>query len=155
MDDFGLQLILAEEMRQPVQQPPAPDERDEPTRSIVYEETGVTSSGAFYLTPEDEGAFIDGPGSVDNILIVADSDQFSVAVDTEDATLVDHQFTTLQTNSAELSHVAAYERSDGKFICSVSDFPFRERASATVTAHEQVTFDRLRAVFTVGSEVDY
>lgn len=121
-----------------------------PTRTLVYEEEDRTESANFLVTPDDTGMNVPGPGSVDALLIVADSDSFGVRVESENATLVNENFSRLETYSDNLEHVDA-TTSSGDRIVTVRDFPFRESARAEVLVNGQdVTFTWVRAVYTIG-----
>lgn len=151
MSDFGLDLILAEEARREE----TTDDGPAGENTFVYEEKDVTRSGSFYLTPEETGMSVPGPGTVDSFLAVADTDDFQVTIETGTTMLLDDDLATLKANSAELSHVAAYQRNDdAKEVLSVSEFEYRDRVSTFITTGASpVTFDRLRAVYTLDEGV--
>lgn len=160
---FPLWLIAAEEARRErvdqAQSPPTPRPEPQPQtvadsdNTFVFEDTDIVTDRAFYVSPPETGISVPGPGSLDSLLVVADSSDFSVAVETGTATLLDHQHTTLKANSAEFSHVAAYQRSDGKEVLSVSDYEYRDQVVVQLAPTSQVTFDRIRATYTVESGV--
>lgn len=129
-------------------------DHDEPTRTLVYEIEDEDHSRNFYVTPEG-GMSVDGPGSLDNLLVITDSDSFGVRVETEDATLVDDSFDRLSTFSDDLGHVDARTTGSGDSAISVTDFPYRSSVRAQVLVTEPLTVQWVRAVYTVGREADY
>lgn len=130
-------------------------EGDLSTRTLVYEEEDESRSRPFHVTPEG-GMSVAGPGSLDTLLVVvSDSDNFGVRVETESATLVDDMFDRLSTFSDELEHVTARTMGSGERVISVTDFPFRDSVRAEVRVTETLTVQWLRAVYTTGREVDY
>lgn len=133
-------------MRQP--------EGESPTRSLVEDIEDVTKSSDFYVTTDDFGREVPGPGSLDTFMVVADADAFGVRVETEDTTLVDEDFTTLSNFSDHLDHVSA-STSGSDRVVSVTDFPFRGRVRCQVTVTDEVTFSWVRMVATLGRESDY
>lgn len=99
---------------------------------------------------------IDGPGSIDTLLVVADSESFGVRVESDgDQSLVDALYPRLDMWSEELDHVSAYQARQGQYAISVTNFPFREWARTVVRVEDETTFEWVRAVFTLGAEVDY
>lgn len=127
---------------------------DQPTRTLVEELDDVTKSRDFYVTPDEFGRSIPGPGSLDTFMVVGDSDTFGVRVETETTTLVDESFTRLESFSSHLDHVSA-NTSGGDRVVSVTDFPFRERLRCQVTVQGETTFSWVRLVAALGREVDY
>lgn len=168
-ESFGLDLILSE--NQPVSGgggdaggdrsdpdtgagPPSAEGRL-PQRTLVYDDS-ITTSGSFYVHPPETGWQIPGPGTLDTLLLIADASAFTALVETESAVVLNDTHSSLKTNTAEMSHISAYDRSDdGSAILAVNDLPFRSWLAINVQAHQQVTFSRVRALVTVGSEQDY
>lgn len=124
-----------------------------PTRTIVHEKEDLDVSRNFYVTPD--GQMLDGPGSLDGLLVIADAEDFGVRVETQRTTLVDDDFTKLSTWSEDLEHVSTRTTGDGDNVLSVTDFPFRGGIRVEVTVSSDLTVSWLRAVYTVGREVDY
>lgn len=132
-------------------------EADEPTRTKVFERENFTEDQDFFVTPDDTGISVPGPGSLDTLLVIcSDNDQFGVLVETEDATLIDDDFSTLEPIAQHMEHISATTDGNNRRIIAVNDFPFRESVRAQVRVfREDCTFDRVRAVYTIGKEVDY
>lgn len=127
----------------------------DPTQTIVVEDNDRSASRNFTIQDDEMGAQIEGPGSIDTVLLVADSDSFGIRAETDRTELVDENFTTLESWADELDHISAYTTTDDERVISVTDFPYRSSARIEVKVFDDVTFDWVRAVFTVGREVDY
>lgn len=124
-----------------------------PTRSLVFEEESVETSRNVHITPD--GRHVKGPGSLDTLLIVADGKDFGLRAETATTTLVNDDFEKLSKWSSDLEHVDAYTNNNGKHAISLSNFPFRESVTATVLVESSLTIEWIRAVYTLGREVDY
>lgn len=118
-------------------------------RSLVYDRESFTETGTFYVTPDDVGMRVPGPGTLDTLLVVADSDDFGVRVETDSTALVDESFARLEEFSDELGHVSAYKTATDERVISVRDFEYRNYVRAAVDAKAGQDFDWVRAVYTV------
>lgn len=123
--------------------------------TLVHEIEREEKNRNFRVTPEDEGFHVEGPGSLDALLVVAYADTFGVRVESSRTSLVSDDFSKLQKFSEELSHVTAKQLGGGERVISVTDFPFRESVSAEVTVTDTTNFEWVRAVYTLGHNVDY
>lgn len=128
-------------------------EADQPTRSSVVNKTDMEESAAFYVSPEN-GHTVPGPGSLDTLLVVGDSPDFGVFIETEDSTFVDESFDSLSTYSDYLDHITA-EVSGSDHNLVVNNVPYRESMRVQIRPTSGVSFSRVRAVFTIGREIDY
>lgn len=149
-DSFGLDLILAEEVRRERQQQSDDSGGDSGStpdnRTFVYETEDETLGSRFSISPDGMGQHIPGPGTLDSLLLVADSTDYGISVQTDTAVVLDHGFDTLKEFSSEFSTVAAYERQDGLSVLSVSGLQYQQWLSVAARPNEEITFDRIRLV---------
>jgi len=75
---------------------------------------------------------IRGNGRLKNFVLRSPTDSFSIRVEADDANIVDDDFTTLSSFSAELEDISAYEDTDGKYVVSVSDYGFEEHFNIVI-----------------------
>lgn len=130
---------------------------EEPTHTVAvcddnedlffFETQNVTRSIAF--DPEspdgDEKFPIQGRGSIDNILVQAESDTFEVFLRVDDDTIIDaKKFSYLESLSQELSHISAYQRTNGDYILSITEYPFKERVKFSLIPSQETTFTLIR-----------
>lgn len=128
-------------------------EGNKPTRTAVADVEDVTHSDSFWVSPED-GHTVPGPGSLDTLLVVADAPDFSVFIETEDSTFIDEDFSELTNHSDYLDHITA-EVSGSNRNLVVNNVPYREVIRMQVRPNAEVTFSRVRAVVTIGRDIDY
>lgn len=138
---FGERLILAEEHRR------APREASPPHRAdvLVIERTDFTTTSAFHIQEPGRELPVEGPGTVVNMAVIADSDQFDVFLAIDGETTLSDPFTTLQTRSSELERIGAYERDDGDYVWTASDYDFQDAVDVVITPQESITFRLQRA----------
>lgn len=139
---FGLELIVAEEQRRqdPVQ---TEDEVNEP---LVIDRRDFTTADAFSIHEPGTTFPIEGPGTLIDLLIIADSDQFDVYVEVDGRKMVGESFTSLQDDTVELARISAYERvGDDNYVFNLTELDFRHQIRASITPQEEITFLRQRA----------
>lgn len=147
---FALQLIAAEEQRvREVEVADPPRERPvspvEPRpEQIVISRRDFTTTSAFNLHDPSTSLPLEGPGTLVDLLIISDSDQMDIFLSIDDRDIVQESFQSIQADSSDLSRLAAYERTDNKFVFSASDYEFQHQLSAGVVPNEETTFDRQR-----------
>lgn len=138
---FGQRLILAEERtRHPARQPPA--SRPE---VVVIERMDFTTNQGFHIEEPGRAMPIEGAGELVNLAVVADSDQFDIYLAIDGREKASGAATDLEPVSAELERIAVYERNDGRFVWTASEYEFRQSVDAVVTPREQITFQLQRA----------
>lgn len=86
---------------------------------------------------------IHGKGRLDNFVVVADGEQFSVKVVVDDKEVVNNSHSELKRRQTELAHVSSYS-DGGEHIVSVMNYPFREGVHITITPESDLTFDMVR-----------
>lgn len=91
---------------------------------------------------------------IDTLLVRAEEREYRVRVETNAATVVSDSWSTLNTLSADLSHVDAY-MDDGAFVVVVREFPYQEFSTITIDPLTEVTFPRIRGVWILGLPVSY
>lgn len=142
-DDFGLELIVAEEQaRQEAQA-----EEDEAVRNpLVIDRQDFTTASSFSIKEPGRSFPLEGPGTLVDLLLIADSDQFDVSVEVDGHSIVTEAYTNLVDDSVELARIAAYQRTgDSNYVLNISDLDFRAKIDASITPNEQITFLRQRA----------
>lgn len=125
-----------------------------PTHTRAFKDRPGTVGDSFYVTPGG-GMNVPGPGSLDSLLVIADTDQFGVRVESEEASLADDYYTDLEPWSDEFDHISAYQTSGGDYVISVKNFPYRESVRVKVLVPDSVFIQRVRAIYTIGRETDY
>lgn len=123
-----------------------------PTDTRVVDRTDVSASSTVRLQPDDSGFQVEGPGMVDTVLVRAQSPDYAVRVETNNATPVADRWTDLETIAADLTHVSAYQDGD-VYVTVVQDYPYQEFSAVSVRPAGTVTFDRLRAEWILGLPV--
>lgn len=118
-------------------------------RTLVFDRKDFTETGEFYVTPDDTGIRVPGPGSLDTLLVVATEADLGVRVETDSTVLVDEEFSRLKEFSDELEHVSAYDMPSGDKVISVTDFEYLDYCRAMVDPKGEKTFDWVRAVYTI------
>lgn len=142
-DDFGLELIAAEERAIQAGQPDADDEIRE---AIVIDRQDFTTADAFQINEPGQTFPIDGPGTLIDLLIIADSDQFDVYIAVDGRQIVAEAFTSLLDDTVELARIAAYQRvDDDNYVFNFTDVDFQHQIEAAITPNESITFLRQRA----------
>lgn len=168
-DELILEMIVAEE-RQRVTQQQGIDEPEtvdsETPERLVYEqpetedddsitfieERDVTLRSGVFNEPESPDTLADmqhmpleQSGLLENFLVVADSPNFKVRVEVDDHNILDDEYSFIETNSNEFTKIGAYQRTDGKYVVSVSDYEFRERFDALIRPiDDNILFDVIR-----------
>lgn len=149
-----LQLILLEEAKRP------PEKQESREEVIVIDQRDITRSRTFSPTKNDtQDNTITFPirdeGVLDSFVLQGNSDQFSVKVEIDDNTILDDEYTTIETFSDQLSHAGAFSR-NGNFIVSVSNYPFNERVNIEITplGGTEILFDLVRAEILIGEDAD-
>lgn len=147
---FEEKLILSEEMFWRKNQVEVIEESDRP---FFVEMRDFTKNSPFGPRRQDDATDpsdkqddfpIKGRGKLDNLLIIADSDQYELNVAVDDRDVVDDSYSSLSSISDELEHVSAYNR-DNEFITLVTDYPFEEGLYVTIKPLESIFFYRVRA----------
>jgi len=156
-EEFVLSLILegernARQVTDSTEQSSGSEESVETVEArdelFLINEKNVTRSS--YFTPQGTDAEddsvdlpVEGEGRLDNLIIIASSQNFSVTVRVDDNKPIDDTFSYVQAVSAELTHASAY--SDGnEFIFHVSNYPFNEYFNTTIVPHEEIEFSLIR-----------
>lgn len=144
-DDFGLNLIVAEERAQ--EGKPDDDDDEEDVRSpLVIDRQDFTTASAFDVKEPGRSFPIEGEGTLVDLLVIADSDQFDVYVAVDGKNIVSEDYSSLVDDSVELARIAAYQRTnDSNYVLNVSDVDFRSEIEAVITPREEITFLRQRA----------
>jgi hypothetical protein len=165
MDDheFGLELILAEEQasQYPVQRGGGSgggsggDSGDsgggsgresEVWNPLVIDRQDFTTADAFPIKEPGTEFPIEGPGTLIDLLIIADSDQFDVYVEVDGREIVTSSFTRLQDDTVELARISAYQRADDpNYVFDLTQLDFQHQIRAVITPHQEITFRRQRA----------
>ena len=112
-----------------------------------FERKNITRSTPFDPESKDgkESFPIRGRGSIDNILVQSESDTFGLFLRVDDDDIIDNEsFTYLNSISQELSHISAYQRTDGDYIVSITDYPFTESVEFSIIPTEETTFTLIR-----------
>jgi len=148
----------AEETDDEVKEDTTHDDSEEHTNVVVcendpelffFENRNITTSIAF--DPEgsqkDDDSFpVRGKGQIDNILVQADSDTFSVTLKVDDDELIDNRnWSYLNSISQELAHIGAYQKSSGEYVLSISDYPFKNEVKFSILPTQETTFELIRA----------
>lgn len=140
---FGEQLILAEEGQSEGETaPPRPQ-----TELIVIERTDFTvAAEAGFNVKEPGRSFpIDGPGTLDSLVLVCDSETVDVYLAIDGQTVVDDDIETLIPRAGELNRISAYQRSAGTFVFAANDYEFQDVVEAAATPETETTFRLQRA----------
>lgn len=147
---FGERLILAEETERAAAPTPADDRviLPDPDRreTVVIERRSFTTADSFHFKEPGRELPIDGPGSLVQLLVAVDSDQFDVFVEADDEVLVSDAFTDLQDLSSEFNRISAFQQAGGgDFIFSVKNYEFQHTFDAVIQPNQSMTFARQRA----------
>jgi hypothetical protein len=142
---FAEALILSEELLGGEQDM----DKDDADSLILVDERDVEVNSQFTLEGKNDAdeviSFpIRGDGHLKNFVLRSPTDSFSIRVEADDANIVDDDFTTLSSFSAELEDISAYEDTDGKYVVSVSDYDFEEHFNIVIRG-DGSTMDIVRA----------
>jgi len=124
---------------------PTPEQRE---TLFFFQINNRTQTTPF--TPEDpeqvgRGFPIRGSGQVDSIVVVAQADTFSVTLETDNDKIIDNEsWSDLNTLSADLAHIGAYQRVSGEYVLSINDYPFNEVLDFSIRPSQSTTFDTIR-----------
>lgn len=139
---FGEELILAEARQREQASETAKRQRE----LVIIERESFTTADRFVVQDEHGEFPIDGPGTLDTLLLVADVDTFGIEIVVDGRHVVNDSFSNLQDDSPELERLSAYQRgSDDQFVFAAADYPFQQRLHARIHPSESTTFDRQRA----------
>jgi len=164
MDDFALDLILADEQRR---RAPPDDPEPEPRRaeqSVVIERTDFTARAPFVIGDDRRTFPLFGVGSLDSLLLITDSKEYEIHVETdadpdrvgadESVFLDGEAYADLERLSTELGSVAAYENANGEWVLEVGPVQFLDSVRAWVEPTDPpLSVRRQRAEVTVETEV--
>lgn len=147
MDDFALQLILAEENRRQAgsrggETATSVSERVE-EQTYTYEDSDATYDTAFDIPPQYVQEDIDGPGTINQFSLFAQSPNFDVLIEVDGSEFVLDHFTDLQDRSTMMHKVNARER-DGGYFFSVEDIGYNDTAVFRVYPKEKILFSQVR-----------
>lgn len=87
---------------------------------------------------------IEGLGELRSFVVLAESQDYSVLIKTDNKERVSDSYSDLEALSSELTHLGAYEK-EGKYLINVSNYPFRESLKIALIPHDTVLFSELRA----------
>ena len=88
---------------------------------------------------------VNASGQLDSILVIADSDDFSATVEVDDNTVLDNDaWQSIEAVSQELPHIGAYERRDGGYVLSISDYVFNDHVDFSLRPDGETTFETIR-----------
>lgn len=137
-EDFGLELILAEASRET-----AGDQANE--ELIVIERQGFTTADAFHVHEPGITLPMEGPGTLRSLVIVAQADTFNVDLYVDGQTVISESVSNLITDADEMPDISAYQRSDGDYVFSATDYQFASAVDAVIEPTASTTFERQRA----------
>ena len=115
---------------------------------FYFELDSVTRSTPF--VPEDpsnsDKTFpVNASGQLDSILVIADSDDFSATIEVDDNTVLDNDsWQSVEAVSQELPHIGAYERREGGYVLSISDYIFNDHVDFSLRPDGETTFETIR-----------
>lgn len=126
-----------------------------PSETLVDDRSSFTTSNVVRPAPSGSSIQVDGPGMIDTLLVRADSDAYSVRVETDKSELVSADFLTLKSLSDDLQHVSAYTDTGGKSVVVITNYPYQGWSSISIDPNGEVTFDKIRAEWILGLPVSY
>lgn len=104
-----------------------------------------TQASSFRPEDGDKDFPINASGQVDNILILSQDKTFSVYLEADDDRLLDNKsWSTINSNSQELPHVGGYQKQNGDYVLSISDYPFNEKLDFSIQPTQETTFRTIR-----------
>lgn len=151
---FGLQLILAEEMREARSGgsnegglAPLARGREPPAReAFIIDQNNHTDDRPFHIKDTSGRSLpVEGRGELKTALVVAGSKDYDIVMRVDGVEVVDNSFANLQDDSTELERLSAYERGDGKSVFHASGYEFNQSVDVVIVPGKSITFDRLRA----------
>jgi len=108
----------------------------------------ITRGGAFRPKDESNDAEnfpLEASGQIETITIVSDSDTFETTFILDDDKVIDGtSWSELNSISQELAHIGAYQRSEGDYVLSISDYPFNEVVDLSIAPESETTFSLIR-----------
>lgn len=144
---FPLMLIANEEVRQ------EPQEVDLDKKTVVIEQNNVTTSRSFTIGDEQRTMPIVGTGELNEIVVVADSSDYSVEVRSDPRKLIiDKTWDQMEKLSTELSDMSAFKE-DNDYIVNLGPYHYDSEIVAFVKPHSEVTFSTIRTTAEVRKEV--
>lgn len=117
------------------------------TETLIDEIIDVTTDSKIRLQP-DGGHRVDGPGTLDTVMVRAQSPNYQIVVETDKATVTRDDWATLNNVSTDLTHIDAYE-DRGRYVIKIHDIPYKLWASAEIDAREEITFERVRGIWVI------
>lgn len=130
---FALQLIAAEENQL---ETAADGGQTQGSRSevIPIERENFTATSGFAFNQPGTTMPIDGPGTLIEAVLVAQSEDFDVTVELDDRRVVGEAFATLRGRADELERLSAYQRSpDDNFVFIAAGYEFQRHVNVTIT----------------------
>lgn len=142
-DELALRIALEEGRQGSIESRDGAAEGEVP-ELVVIERRDFTSGSAFNVKEPGRAFPIDGPGTLDSLLIIADDDDFDIYLAIDGQTLVDDSFASLSAISSELNRISAYDGAPG-YVFAATDYEFFDRVEAVIQPQTTITFRRQRA----------
>jgi hypothetical protein len=133
-----LALILAEEIREGVEEALRELRGAEATRSIVLRDRAL--EGVFELLS------LSGRGRIRELLLVSTSPDFNLYVELDGLELVNHSFRELEEVSEVLEEVDAFER-NGYYVVRLRGLGFRDKCLVVVKPHGRLVLKHAFALY--------
>jgi hypothetical protein len=135
-----LAIILAEELREGVEEALRELRGAEATRSVALRDREV--EGVFELLS------LSGRGRVRELLLVSTSPDFDLYVEVDGLELVNHSFRELEEVSEVLEEVDAFER-NGHYVVRLRNLGFREKCLVVVRPRGRLVLKHAFALYDV------
>lgn len=153
MDEVGFheRLIIAEEEARTVTVSPSDDDASQPTRpeTIVIQRESFTTASSFHIREPGRQLPLAGPGTLVQVLVIADSTQFNAHLELDGQVMISDAFADIRDRSSELVRIDAYQRADGDYVFTAEGYEFQDTIDAVISPQESITFTLQRAEFDV------
>lgn len=114
---------------------------------VFGQEDDITTSSSFRPTTDNgEDIFpLRGSGQIDSMFISSASNTFKVFLELDGDKILDSiSWSDLESQSDELAHIGAYQKSSGDFVVSINDYPFNQEIDFSIKPAQQTSFNTIR-----------
>lgn len=141
-DEFGRELIIAEEAVRDEGESVAVDRSE----VVPIQREDFTATVGFVFHEPGTSMPIDGPGTLVNATLIAETSDFRVTLDVDGREVVADTFEGLMTHSAALERISAYQRnSDDNYVFVASGYEFQDAVNVAIVPDDSLTVRLQRA----------